>query len=121
MPNARGESRTKQRELDFDPSGTVVQGNRPTIGNDFKLITTGDIFDEEARERRNICIYKCFFNSLMKNTFAKYGKIGLRWSVEPRLSTLAQKTASRIFNFIPFHSTLLNYFDVCLIAGSVKV
>ena len=47
LPNARGESRTKQRELDFDPSGTVVQGNRPTTGHDFKLMSAGDTLDEE--------------------------------------------------------------------------
>ena len=119
LPNARGESRTKQRELDFDPSGTVVQGNRPTIRHDFKLMSTGDIFDEEKRDGGIFAnAYITVFNSLMKNTFAKYGKIGLRWSLEPKLSTLAQKTASRIFKN---RSMVLNYLFAFLLASSVKV
>ena len=85
MPNAGGESRTKLRELDFDPSGTVVQGNRPTIGNDFKLITL-EIFSTRKHGNGGKFAYIKVFNSLMKNTFAEYGKMGFGglWSLNYR-------------------------------------
>ena len=104
--------------MNFDPSETVVQTNCPTIGHDFKLMSTGNIFDEETRKQRNICIYYRFENSLIKNTFAKYGEIGLRWFLEPKLSKLAQKTTGRMFKN---RLTVLNYLFVFPLASNVKV
>ena len=74
-----------------------MQGDRPTIGHGFKLMSAGDTFNEETRERRKYLHVLPFKKSLMRNTFSKYGKFGLRRSLETKLLTLAQKATSRVF------------------------